>query len=673
MRHDSSLFAPQRSRLSRLSQRRWALCRWATMVGCVTLGGCDGGGKAGDDPVNPSDTSTDTAGDSGDPYADVLRTCREGSRWSAGTTAFRDASADWGLADLLPSGVRVTVADVDGDGWADLVVRSGTGGEDFAEGGSRSTWLLRNQGDGTFADITESSGFTTARGGGLGRSAPVVIFADVDNDGDLDAYAGIPDQANSIDETSEILLNDGSGGFSLATEDSDLRMERSDTPYGASFVDFDRDGNIDLWVAQYVAGSSASQDRLYRGDGSGSFEEVTRDVGLATTSWSSVDELDGGLSHTQAWAAAACDLNGDGWPELLSASYGRAPNHLWLNDGGSFTNRSVASGYAYDHRVDWSDNESARCWCTLHPSDTDCSGVPEPEHIRCSSDGDAFRWSHTYDRNAFRLGGNSGGSTCRDVDNDGAIDILTSEIVHWDVGQSSDPSELLFNLGEADVAFERPGNESTGLTRSHEGVSWDDGDITGSVFDFDNDGWPDVYIGSSDYPDTRGLLYHQTSPRSFEAVLPEEGIDHTRSHGSAVADFDLDGDLDIVVGHSSMRCESDCRDTFEVRLFENLMGDDSNWVQVDLRAPNGANGASVGARVTLSTASFTQVQEVEGGHGQWGNQDDRVLHFGLGADCVGELTVEWPDAARTTETFVVGSGYRWVVTSGGEAEPVLER
>jgi len=655
--------------------RRFAFPSLIAVLAVLAVLGCNGGDSGdkgeGSSDDTPADTSTDSA-DTADPFGDVLQDCQAGSRWSAGTTAFRDASADWGLPELAPVGVRVSVADIDGDGWPDLVVRSGTGGEDFTGDGARNTWLLRNQTDGTFADITDSSGFTTARGGGSGRSGPVVVFADIDNDGDLDAYAGLPDQDNTIDETSEILINDGAGNFTLGVEDSDLRMDRSDTPYGAAFVDYDHDGNIDIFVSQYVAGSNPSQDRLYRGDGSGSFEETTRDVGLGTTSWSSLDDLDAGLSHTQSWAAAACDFNGDGWPELLSSSYGRAPNHLWQNDGGAFVNRSVASGYAFDHRVDWSDNESARCWCTLHPGDADCEGVPEPEYIRCTSDSDAFRWNHTYDRNAFRLGGNSGASICRDVDNDGAIDILTSEIVHWDVGLSSDPSELLFNLGEADVTFERPGNDATGLTRTHDGTTWDDGDITGSVLDFDNDGWADLYIGSSDYSGTRGLLYHQTSARVFEAVLPEEGIDHTRSHGSAVADFDRDGDLDIVVGHSSMRCEDDCRDSFEVRLFENLMSLDSNWVQVDLRPGDGVNGGAIGARVSLATASLSQVQEVDGGHGQWGNQDDRVLHFGLGADCAGELTVVWPDAAGTTETFLVGSGYRWVITQGGEAEAIVE-
>jgi len=633
---------------------------------------CDGGDTKQDGGSDDGTTDGTTGGttDTSEPD-EVLADCRDGSRWSAGTSAFVDASASWGLPDLAPVGVRVSVGDIDADGWPDLIVRNSTGGEDFSDGGTRHTWLLRNQGDGTFADVTESSGITTARAGGTARSAPVVVWGDVDNDGDLDAYMGIPDSGNAIAETSEILLNDGNGQFTLGPESSDLRVPRGEMPYGASFLDFDRDGFLDLFVAEYTLDGAPAQDRMFRGDGTGAFTEVTSAVGLETEGWSSVLVLNTARAHTYAWSAAACDFNSDGWPDLLSSSYGRSPNHLWQNDGGSFTNQSVASGYAYDHRVDWSDNESARCWCTLHPTAEDCEGVPEPEHIACSTDDDAFRWDHTYDREPFRLGGNSGASVCRDIDNDGYVDILTTEIVHWDVGESSDPSELLFNTGSSDIAFERPGNDATGLTRTHSGVTWDDGDITGSIFDFDNDGWADVYIGSSDYPGTRGLLYHQSSARSFEAVLPEEGIDHTRSHGSAIADFDRDGDLDIVVGHSSMRCAGDCRDTFEVRLFENQMGDDSNWIQVDLRPGSGANGAAVGARVTVTTDSVTQVQEVSGGYGQWGNQDDRVLHFGLGTDCMAEVTVHWPNAAGTEETFSVGSGYRWVLSQGGSAEAIV--
>ena len=109
--------------------------------------------------------------------------------------------------------------------------------------------------------------------------------------------------------------------------------------------------------------------------------------------------------------------------------------------------------------------------------------------------------------------------------------MLTTEIVHWDVGGSSDPSEILYNIGQDDViSFERPGNGITGLTREYDGATYDDGDITAVVFDFDNDGRQDIYIGSTDYPSTRGLLYHQQDTGVFHSVDIDMGIDHVRSH-----------------------------------------------------------------------------------------------------------------------------------------------
>jgi hypothetical protein len=189
--------------------------------------------------------------------------------------------------------------------------------------------------------------------------------------------------------------------------------------------------------------------------------------------------------------------------------------------------------------------------------------------------------------------------------------------------------------------------------------------------DFDNDGWADLYIGSSDYDGTHGLLWHQVSPARFETVSVTDGIDHRRSHGRAVADFDRDGDLDLVVGHSRARCSSGdqypCYDTGQVRLFENQLG--GNFVQIHLTA-KGSNTAAIGARAWLTTGDVTQTQDVDGGHGQWGNQDDQVLHFGLGEACEGELTVRWPDAAGTTETVHVVAGYRFGLAQGGELEVV---
>ena len=189
------------------------------------------------------------------------------------------------------------------------------------------------------------------------------------------------------------------------------------------------------------------------------------------------------------------------------------------------------------------------------------------------------------------------------------------------------------------------------------------------MFDFDYDGWPDVYIGASEYSGNRGLLYHQTAPEQFAAVPIEDGIDHFRSHGSVVADFDRDGDLDFVVGHSSSRCDEDCYDSFSVRLFENLMGDDANFIQLEL-AGDGANASAIGARVSVTAGGVTQTQEVDGGHGHYGNQDDLTLSFGLGAACEAEVTIRWPDTDLTEQTFTVGGGYRYQVAQGKAPEAV---
>ena len=631
-------------------------------------------------------TSTPGTETEPEPEPELEPICNGGTQWSAGAPAFADATDAWGLVGV--EGVRLSAVDFDGDGYPDLVVRRGDNlADDFFEGPAccedrsctgdevcpvRRTWLLRNTGAGTFEDVTVASRIVARRDGDTmrGRPGTVYAFADVDNDGDLDVYTGLPPVQDVIDaSTSELLLNAGDGTFALQPDSSepgnDLRA--SGAPAGASFADLDNNGAVDLFVAH---GGDPRPDRVYLGDGTGLFYDYTSAVGTQTLGWLDEDVISRAEAHSRAWASAACDVNGDGFVDLLAASYGRSPNHLWLSGGAGdpvgFTNHSVASGYAFDHRTDWSDNESARCYCTLNPSAPDCAGVPAPTLIACNSNADAFRWNHPTDRSPYRLGGNSGTTVCADVDNDGDIDLLTTEIVHWDVGSSSDPSELLFNDGSG--VFSRPGNEVTGLVREHEMVDWNDGDITAAVFDFDNDGWPDVYIGSTDYPGARGLLYHQVSPGVFESVPLADGIDHTRSHGVAVADFDRDGDLDMVVGHSRARCggSTDCYERPQVRLFENASAP-GNWVQIELEGGPGTNRAAIGARVTLTTPDgVTRTQEVGGGHGHYGMQHDLTLHFGLGAACEGELTVRWPDASLTTQTVKVVSGYRFRLVQGDD-------
>ncbi len=606
---------------------------------------------------------------------DAEEVCGEGTQWTPGHQAFRDASADWHLDQLHANGQRISVTDIDGDGWADLSVRrAGSKHDDFSDGGTRASWLLHNTGQGSFEDVTKASGLVKSRVSGnddIGRPIDIIIWGDVDNDGDLDAYTAFDkQQANGVvEDSAEIMLNNGDGTFSFGPLNSEARhANKPDSPGGAAFVDVNRDGILDLWIAQFAINNVPAQDRLLIGEGGGLFHDATAEYGLTTAPWNNLQTLNDAEAHSLAWSAAACDLNGDGTPELLAASYGRAPNHLFVGqraDDGTvtYTNDSKASGYAYDDRMDWTDNESARCYCKLHPDAEDCDGVPAPRVV-CNSDSDVLRWDHAHDREPYRLGGNSGTTVCADVDNDGWPDLLTSEIVHWDVGSSSDPSELLYNQKDPAVRFKRPGNDATGLTRTHESQSWNDGDITAAVFDFDNDGRKDVLINSTDYPGTRAHLWHQKPDGTFEVVPIDQGIDHTSSHGVGVADFDHDGDLDLVLGHSRFRCSSGNHcyppDKAYARLYENTVGQDGNWLQVDLQGKDGTtNHFAVGARVTVKTDAMTQISDVDGGHGHYGIEDEMTRHFGLGSACRATVTVRWPDENLDEETFVLPAGHRY--------------
>jgi hypothetical protein len=581
----------------------------------------------------------------------------------------------------------LSVTDLDGDGWPDLLIRNGGGPDDFSDGGDRSRWLLRNTGSGSFEDVSASSGLLSLRldeDPNTGRPGQVFTSGDVDNDGDLDIYVGQSrtDSSDSEAETSELMINDGTGHFSLGPEDSAARFANEvSNPAGVSFVDFDRDGNLDLWVAHNeTSGPTALPDFLLRGDGEGGFVDVTDDMEMDTKPWNWLSTLNEAEAHSWSWSSVACDLNNDGNPELLASSYGRVPNHLWRADTEDgdlvYTNASIESGYAFDERTDWTDNLSAQCYCADHPDAEDCDQAPAPEDDSiCDSlraaFGDNYRWSHDYGREAFQLGGNSGTTVCADLDNDGWMDLMTHEIVHWDVGSSSDPSEILHNQGDPEVRFERPGNEATGLLREDEYEGWDRGDMTGAVFDFDNDGWLDIYIGSSDYPGNKGLLFHQVSPLVFETVPLDDYFTHYRSHGVAVADFDRDGDLDMVVGHSTHRCDGypgdDCEDTNQVQFYENRMADGSNWVQLRLRGTGGSNAMAVGARVELTAGGFTQTRTVDGGHGHFGTQRDPVLHFGIGEACEAEVSVTWPDSDLSEESFSLEGNARYDLVQGEEA------
>lgn len=634
------------------------------------------------DPEDPVD-----AGPVGPVLADR---CVRGSDWRSGTAIFAEVTEPWGFEAMDIRGARLSLIDIDGDGYVDLFVRKGDGPDDFRPEGDRSRWLLRNKGGEGFEDVTEQSGILANRNPEepwRGRSGSVVASGDIDNDGDTDLVMALSvNNPEDGADSHEVMLNRGDGTFELAPADSELRQVRQAVPAGVSLTDVDRDGYLDLWMTHNMPGNSQSplQDQLWRGDGTGRFYDVGRSLGLVSTDWSraTVAQMNAGEGHSWAWSSAACDLDGDGSPELLAGSYGRRPNHLWLSgqdESGrlSYTNHSVASGYAYDERQDWTTNLSAQCYCVDNPNAAECDHPPIPNAQICAglrqSFGDNYRWHHGSGREPFNLGGNSGATTCADLDSDGDLDLLTGEIVHADVGDNSDPAEALFNSGEEPLRFERPGNQSTGLYREHRGTYWDEGIMTNAVLDFDNDGFLDVYLGASDYPNNEGLLYHQHRTGVWRQVALADYFDHNRSHGVVAADFDNDGDVDIAVGHSRMRCggQTDCYSPPRLRVFENIIGDENNWIQLRLEGGIHANASAIGAQVLVSVPGSTQLQELDGGHGHFNTQSDLVLHFGLGRACEAAVEIRWPDEELSRQRFSLQAGYRYKVVQGQDPEAVI--
>jgi enediyne biosynthesis protein E4 len=623
-----------------------------------------------------------------DQETDGASTCAPATPWEPGTPIFVEVTDDWGLTGV--TGHTFSVVDYDGDGWQDLFIRHGQGDLDFKDY-APGVWLLRNTGEGGFEDQTEASGILTPRVANEEapwRSVHVAVFGDVNNDGNVDLFGAFGTPAEMGIETPDLFLGQGDGTFALGPAESMLRREGLvNSPDGAAWTDYDRDGWLDLWVAHHDVSVNGSPqplaDHLYHGDGAGMFLDFSSKTGVVTFPWGDLSKLNAGQGHSWAWSAAACDLNHDGTPELLAASYGRAPNVLWQGardeDGAvTFLNRGVASGYAYDHREDWTDNWSAQCYCTDNPSAEDCDLVTEPIDPQiCAglkgSFGENMRWNHGGDREPWRLAGNSGSTICADLDSDGDLDLFTNEIVHGDVGSSSDPSEILVNTGEANVRFERPGPEVTGVHREHPPyVYWDHGDMTSEVLDLDNDGLLDIYLSASDYVGNRGVLYHQKSPLSFEEVSIEDAFEHNRSYGAVAADFDRDGDLDLLVGHSHMRCEpngpNDCYPTRQTRLFENVIGQDGHWIQLELVGAEGTNRSAIGAQVTVKTSERVQMREVSGGWGKGGFQSGLVVHVGLGDACEAQVSVRWPNAELTTEEHTLAAGARYRLIEGQSPE-----
>lgn len=477
--------------------------------------------------------------------------------------------------------------DYDGDGWLDLLFLGGTR---FDQPPSESSLQLhRNRGDGTFEEETAAAGMERV---GWASGATV---GDVDNDGDPDVFVTFWGQ-------NALYVNRGDGTFEDATRGAGLLDSDTRWGSGATFLDYDRDGLLDLFVANYLhfdpettpgRGSGANcrwkgvlvncgprglpQGRysLYRNLGSGAFEDVTEASGIGRS--------EPGYGMT----AVAADLDGDGWVDLYIACDG-TPSLLFRNQGdGTFREEGLERGVAL------SEDAMEQAGMGVGIGDYDLDG-----------DLDLFKTHFSDDTNVLYRN-----------DGAGVFDDLTIE---------------------------------AGLGVETRFVGWG-----AAIADLDNDGLPDLaYVTGSVYPEveahlphypykTPNVVFRNLDGERFEELIEAAGPGFAAAHssrGAAFGDYDNDGDIDIAVVNLNE----------PPALLRNDSPGDNGWIQLLLRgAPGRSNRSAIGARAVLRYGDRIQARAVTA-QSSFYSVDDPRLHFGLGDERRAEVTIRWPSGATDT-------------------------
>jgi hypothetical protein len=606
---------------------------WLAIVLPLGCGGASNTSPGGDETTTsgPSVSATGTVADgsattegadsTGEATTGTSAACEARAAVVPTTGFFTDISDASGIrvdnfAEDPPPGVaindhsRLAFVDLDADGFDDLVAHSLF--PNPANGVPFEHLVFRNRGDGTFEDVSDASGLRDVQAG-------FFAFADVDNDGDQDAFAGL-DLVGYASYRSSLWLNDGAGHFTVLADSGVEGTVEPTAAANAVFGDFDGDANVDLFVG--MGGTTAAvPDQLFRGSGDGHFEAVAA-------------ALPGNAAHPSN-GSVICDLDDDLDPDIFVSTYSVSTlgghNVLWRNDGtGVFEDIAEAAGFAYQ--------VTGNSWLASTGNGTS----PEPKPPL----------------GVYR-GSNGFGIDCGDVDNDGDLDVPLTTISHpvdadydrkW-----SDPSHLLINSGGgagAEITF---GNEW-----QMRGLPFNEGDIDGALVDFDNDGRLDISLSrESKYEDGYadieqhgwfGLM-HQQEDGTFVSVGAVSGINDStaaflRMKGAqnhAWSDIDHDGDLDLLVGG---RDQGGGRPNF---LFRNEAGDDNRWLVVRVTG-DGVNvdRDAFGTRVTLRSDGGQRVREKKSSRGTYNSEDTRALHFGLGdLPCESlKLVVRWRDGTE---------------------------
>jgi hypothetical protein len=480
------------------------------------------------------------------------------------------------------NGPGIAFYDYDQDGWLDIFVPSGTRLEGFPPGREPTNHLYHNNRNGTFTDVTVKAGLTHT-GWCYG-----VCVGDYDNDGHDDLFL-------TYFGKNVLYHNNGDGTFTDVTEQAGLLESRARYGTGCTFVDYDSDGRLDLFLSRYidldlantpVGGSSRfckyrdvpvncgplglQQETctLYHNNGDGTFTDVSAKSGIQKA------------GSRYGLAAVAFDYNNDGWPDLFVAC-DSSPNLLFRNNhDGTFSEVAMESG--------------------------------------CAVSGDGMEQANM-------------GVAVGDYDGDGYLDLL---LPHF----TGDTPILYHNLkGQFFDDLTNP----AGLAVNTKYVCW------GVDFaDFDNDGWLDIFhVTGTVYPEvekvhpdfkykTPRVVYRNLGNGSFEEVSELCGpgvLEAHSSRGCAFGDFNNDGNLDVLILNMSE----------PPSLLQNDNRSGHHWLNVKLKGTR-SNRSAIGARITVKTGEHRQIREVLSGS-SYISQSDLRQHFGLGAaSMVDQIEVRWP-------------------------------
>ena len=470
--------------------------------------------------------------------------------------------------------------DYDGDSDPDLYFVNGAPLPGYISRETPTNCLYQNNGDGTFTDVTEKAGVGDT---GYGHGCAV---GDYNNDGQLDLYV-------TNYGVNRLYRNNGDGTFTEVAESAGVTEPRWST--SSAFADYDGDGNLDLYVVNYIVfdidenpwcgfkekgiraycepdNFTAQSDTLYRNNGDGTFTDVTKTAGIYNPT---------GKGLGIVWG----DYNNDGAPDIYVAN-DSTENLFYHNIGdGTFEEVGFMIGVAL------------------------------------SEDGAAE---------------NGMGTAFGDWNNDGWLDLTVTNY-------AQQTNTLYHN--DTDGFF----TDTTATTKTAQ-ITYPYLGWATAFIDYDNDGYQDLFVANGHLHENlaelgqegtygqRNLLFQNNANNTFTEVSETLGAGmklRDVSRGATFADYDLDGDIDIVVTNSNTA----------PRLLRNDGGNRKNYLQIRLTATKGSTDA-IGARVKITTGNLTQTREVRSGDGYL-SQQDFTLHFGIGDyEQVDSIEVRWQSGTK---------------------------